>query len=551
MRLVMPACLAVTFIIGTAMGAGTPAPTDLKQRQMAIQQSLRKIADGMDATTDADHQVKNILYALSANEMLEAVKVLDQLNAVNATDTTPLVRRLEQCQDRSIETIEKILGIVNLMQTQTKAIDKSKAGTDPQPDLVRMLSELNNRLQDFIKEQKKVIEDTASLAKEAADNLNDDKDKKLGELAAVEDKWAKFLSEQYTDLSKMPMQDFSNPSLLEEMVQTYTELEMAKDALQKKSVEVATPLEENGVELAKSIESNIEKWLMDVPDRLQWKMEEPLQDYQVPMADLPKELEDIVGDLMEQEDDLLSDIEDATSAWGDSIDKGVGWDAMDGPISNMTAKGVTGNQLPNTSEIGGRSGEGRSGKSAGEFVGQEAVGKGGRKTPTRLTPDPFEKGVVNDKSQEPPGGSTGGGKASGAGGAGLEGPAPPEANRPVASMAGRQADLRNKAEKVKVMFDVMNYPTAEISGVIRNMKSLEEDMLNRRYQNIARTKQVVLNGMRDTRGFLQGEMSVHQERGLGLPKHMQDEIINAIDEEAPKGYEELLRGYYESLCKTK
>jgi len=42
---------------------------------------------------------------------------------------------------------------------------------------------------------------------------------------------------------------------------------------------------------------------------------------------------------------------------------------------------VTGNRLPNKSEIGGRSGEGRQGKSSGEFVGDEAVGKGGRKTP--------------------------------------------------------------------------------------------------------------------------------------------------------------------------
>ena len=54
-------------------------------------------------------------------------------------------------------------------------------------------------------------------------------------------------------------------------------------------------------------------------------------------------------------------MEDVTSGLGDSMDKGVGWDAMDGPISDFSAKGVTGNQLPNSNEMGGRSGEGRSG----------------------------------------------------------------------------------------------------------------------------------------------------------------------------------------------
>mgnify|MGYP003339334884 CR=1 FL=1 len=118
--------------------------------------------------------------------------------------------------------------------------------------------------------------------------------------------------------------------------------------------------------------TNIEKWLPDTPDRERWSQEEPLTDAmkEAPMAELPGELEDIVGDLMEDEDALFDELEDVSSSWADSLDKGAGWDAMDGPISNMSAKGVTGNRLPNTSEMSGRAGEGRSGKSSGEFVGR-------------------------------------------------------------------------------------------------------------------------------------------------------------------------------------
>jgi len=35
------------------------------------------------------------------------------------------------------------------------------------------------------------------------------------------------------------------------------------------------------------------------------------------------------------------------------MDKGIGWNAADGPIADMSAKGVTGNALPNDNEMGG------------------------------------------------------------------------------------------------------------------------------------------------------------------------------------------------------
>ena len=209
------------------------------------------------------------------------------------------------------------------------------------------------------------------------------------------------MADKHSDLSKLPEQDFSNPSLLKELVEVQTELKMAKDALTKKVADIAVPLEQLGAEMAKEMTTNIEKWLPDTPDRERWSQEEPLTDdmKEAPMAELPKEMEDIVGKLMEDEEDLFDEMEDASSSWADSLDKGAGWDAMDGPISNNSARGVTGNRLPNTSEIAGRSGEGRQGKSSGEFVGDTAVGKGGRKTPSRLTPDAYVKGQIKDSAR--------------------------------------------------------------------------------------------------------------------------------------------------------
>ena len=158
-----------------------------------------------------------------------------------------------------------------------------------------------------------------------------------------------------------------------------TEIKMAKDALTKKTVDIAVPLEQLGAEMAEELTTNIEKWLPDTPDRERWSQEEPLTDEmkEAPMAELPQELEDLVGDLMEEEEDLFDEMEDMSSSWADSLDKGAGWDALDGPISNMSARGVTGNRLPNTSEIGGRSGEGRSGSRAVSLCRKRRWAKGG------------------------------------------------------------------------------------------------------------------------------------------------------------------------------
>ncbi len=180
---------------------------------------------------------------------------------------------------------------------------------------------------------------------------------------------------------------------------------------------------------------------------------------------------------------------------------------MDGPISNNSAKGVTGNRLPNTSEIAGRSGEGRQGKSSGEFVGDEAVGKGGRKTPSRLTPDPYVKGQIKDHSKDSPGGATGGGKESGRGGEGLEGPAPRNPGpRDPQRLAARQAALRNKAEGIDLQLQVTNFHKTDLKKMIEIMAQIERDLKAGRYQNAARQRHVLLEAIGNVKAVFGGRV---------------------------------------------
>jgi hypothetical protein len=372
----------------------------------------------------------------------------------------------------------------------------------------------------------------------------------LKELAASQDDWSRFMQEAHTDLSKLPEQDFSNPSLLKELVEVETELKMAEDALTKKTAEIAVPLEQLGAEMAEELVTNIEKWLPDTPDRERWSQEEPLADdmKQAPLAELPGELEDLVGELMEEEEDLFDEMEDVSSSWADSIDKGAGWDAMDGPISNNSAKGVTGNRLPNTSEIAGRSGEGRQGKASGEFVGDSAVGKGGRKTPSRLTSDPQLEGQVKDTSKDPVGGATGGGKESGQGGEGLEGPVPNRPERELARLAGKQASLRNRAESIDLQFQVLQYHHTDLKKLIELMAAVERDLRSGNYRSALRSREVLVDGLGNIKTYLDGEFQVRSDQSANVPAEIQKEILSGMQDVSPSGWEGLNRRYFEQLA---
>lgn len=503
------------------------------------------------ANLEARQAIKRVMNQLALGDMLQAVRQCDELVKIKAPEGfAGPVPQLNATQDRIIDTLRKLLDAARQAQSEVLAEAKKRPGGDLPDSTKQKLEEMRNKLDKFLEQQKKIIEASENLAKKPVEDFTEEEEKLLKALAASEDEWAKFMKELSTDLSKLPEQDFANSSMAEEMVEIQTELKMAEDALLKKTADIAVPLEQLGYERAESIKTNLEKWLPDTPDRERWSQEESLsdKDKEAPMAELPGELEDLIGDLMEEEEDLFDEMEDVSSSAADSPDAGVGWDVADGPISSMSAKGATGNRLPNTNELGGRSGEGRSAKSSGEFVGDEAVGKGGRKTPSRLTPDPYVKGQIKDHSKDPTGGATGGGKESGQGGEGLEGPNPKARDtRDMQRLAGKQAALRNKAEGVDVQFQIMNFHHTDLKKMIEMMAQIERDLKAGRYQNALRQRQVLAEGMGNVKQYLEGEFQVRKDATENLPGDIQKEILGSMQDPSPTGWEELNRRYFQRL----
>ncbi|MBI3829741.1 MAG: hypothetical protein HY291_09505 [Planctomycetes bacterium] len=531
-----------------------PAPEAARvlDAQAKIRAESAEVAKSITPSDKTLSWVREALAGLLADPMPKALVAAERVLklAAQPADLAGPLNELGAEQRRIVAGLKSILAVLpKVAEAVKEEVDRTQ-GYDLPNDVKKELEDLKDKLKEFADQQKKTVKASEDLAKKPAEDLSEEEKKEMKALEANQDDWAKFMREAYSDFSKIPKQDFTDPRLLQELLQTYEEVEMAKDALSKKAAEIAVAVEESGVEDAKSLTTHIEKWLPDKPDREKWSMEEPIGDNQTPMAELPKELEDIMGDLMEKEEDLMEEANDLTSKWADSIDKGAGWDAADGPISNMSAQGVTGNQLPNTSEIGGRSGEGRQGKASGEMVGDTATGKGGRKTPTRLSPDPFQAGQINDTSKDPAGGATGGGKSGAPGGEGLEGPVPPNLKLSMERLSGRQAELRNQAERLNLNLKMMNYPSADLEKAIKEMKKFETDTKDGRYENIARQRPVLLKNLKAAQGYTEGVSRIARDGSPNLPRGVQDEILDALSgENAPKGYEDLLKGYYDGLIK--
>lgn len=535
-----------------SLAALSPRASSLAENQSLIGAAMLSLAGTVPEIAPALKEVRGSLLSLAMNEVMQATQHLKdsrsrRLNTEAGRDLEAALAQEDAVIDRLSELLGRVQDLIKRVEDDPESwVDETMGEADRDAALRDAIA----RLKKFIREQEDVLKQTRDLEQKDVDDFTDEDLALLEKLAAQESELSRFLEDLKDDLSKIQDQDFSNSTVLKELIEAFSEVELAANALTKKRVELAVPLEQSGLELAKGLTENIEKWLPDERDNLKWNMEEFDGEYpDVPMAELPEQLEDLWGDLIEEEDELGEDMEDVTSGWMDSIDKGAGWGTSDGPISNMSAQGKTGNTLPNQNEVGGRSGEGRSGRSHGEMVEGAAAGKGGRKTPTRLTPDAYEGKAVKDSSTEPLGGATGGGKLSGTAGEGLAGPLPPEVKGELGRLQGNQVAIRQKAEQLDRALKARHYPSEDLTRSVVLMKEMEDALAKGDLAGFSRRHGVLVKQMKEGQATTLDHARVMRDRSRAVPKEVMRELESVDLSGLPEGYREFLREYYKILSR--
>jgi hypothetical protein len=528
--------------------AGKPFD-ELVKRQTAIRKKTYLLARVMDRDALPVATMVQELDALFGGLMAEAVKLLE--SGRDATDTTKadtFRTRSLPVQDQIIARLQEMLARLQRNEQAKQALRKlEKKDKASHKKITDTLTQMIRDLDQMLKDQTQVASKFERLPKKPVDELKEDKlNDALRNLDDFQKKWEKWARGTVNEMTKLPTGFVDDFKLRKDVNKVFEEIEKAATRAKAEKIEVS--LEDLGAGLATKMKEDLEMWMPDSPDSAKWVLEEPLdkKPMQIPEMPLPKALEDMIGDLLQKADEFDQDADDVTSAWGDNLDQ-AGWGVSDGPISTFSAKGKTGNDLPNNMEVSGRSGDGRRGKSSGQMVGDTARGLQGRKTPARVGNERYEPGQIKQEGDQDPNGATGGGKKAGAGRKGLQGGTPPDMVRDMGRLSQKQAGLREKAEQIAKKLDTLGIPSARLRQSIRLMQGAEKDIQDRRYDDAARRRKVALQSLRSAFGDIDHTTATKVSHARELPPALRKELLQGADEGYPPGYEALLKSYFKTL----
>ena len=521
----------------------------LVSRQSLIRRETLQLADIMDRNAFPGRTIIAELRHLADDPMAQAIVLLESVrDAAGVEAGKTFADRSLSVQDRIIEALEQLLKRLDRNEQTRKYLKKlKKAEPVTHGELTGVLAKMAENLDAFLSDIKELDEKYEKLPKR-----RDEEDITGEDLAALDDiehrldRWKEWFKDSVDAITKLPDGFVADAFLAENFSTIFEEIEKTAAPPTR---EIATPVEEGAKALAEEVLEDFEMWMPDHKDNVRWVMEEPLEGtFQVPEAPLPSNLQDIVGDLIEDMEDFDMEADDITGAWGGNMQ--VGWGIEDGPISSYSAMGKTGNRLPNASEMGGRSGSGRRGRSSGQMVGDTSRALEGRPTPARLTNEPYESGTPHAEKQLAPRGATGGGKKTGGGRRGLQGGTPPDFVKDMERLAQNQIMLREKLQQVARELGYRGRPLAGVQRALELMKGAEEDYGDLRYDDAARKRKLAIESVRQTESRIGQAVSLSLQKASHLPPEMRREISAGAQQALPEGYEDIVGAYYKALSRT-
>ncbi len=527
--------------------SGGPFETLLK-RETLVRTNTGKLARAMEKAALPVQTIVEALDDLSAGLMADAVKLLEAGRDATAPARAAEARdRSLPVQDQIVTQLETLLARLQRNEQAKEALRKMAKTDKPAHQVTaKVLGEMIKDLDRLTTEQKELEAKFEALPKKPVDEYKEAEAKAQKEQEDLLKAWEKWAKGSVAELSKLPTGFVDDFQMRPDVNKIFEEIEKAANRPKAEKVEVA--LEDLGAGLATKMLEDLEMWMPDAPDAAKWVLEEPLdkKPMKIPEMSLPTALEDMVGDLLQKADEFDEEADDVTSAWGDNLNQ-AGWGVSDGPISSFSAKGKTGNDMPNNMEVSGRSGDGRRGKSSGQMVGDTARALEGRKTPARVNNERYEPGQLKQEGRSDPNGSTGGGKKAGSGRKGLQGGTPPDFVRDIGRLTEKQAGLREKADQVAKKLEASGVTNRRLEESISLMKSAEQDLRDLRYEDAARKRRVSVGLLKSALTDKDASTAAQLSRARDLPAPLRTELLQAADEGYPPGYESLLKSYFKAL----
>mgnify|MGYP006273574235 CR=1 FL=1 len=518
----------------------------LVERQVAIRGGTIDLAEQMQAQAFIARTIIADLRQLAAEPMPRVITLLEGYGQAGTLDAgRPLADQSLPVQDRIIAALQRIQQRLDRAeQTRQRLRRARKTDPDPARKVDQVLEKLAADLDAFLGDLKDIDEQYEKMpARRDGQDLTDEQLEELENIEHRLDRWKKWSADAVDGIMKLPDGFVPESHLAETFNMIFEEIEKQERAPTR---EIATPVEEGAKALAEEVAEDLEMWMPDAGDSKKWVMEDPVEGkFEVPETELPSNLQDMIGDLMEDVEDYDEQADDVTGAWGGNMQ--AGWAIDDGPISSYAARGKTGNMLPNASEMGGRSGSGRRGRSSGQMVGGESRALEGRPTPARVTDDPYESGTPEADKQLDPRGSTGGGKKTGGGQAGLQGFAPPDMVQDMQRLSEKQKLLREQTQKLARQMQTAGQPLTRVHRAIELMEGAEQDLRDLRYDDAARKRKAALGELRALDAGVDRAVSLSLQRAPYVPADLREQISTGSQQALPEGYEDIVGAYYRAI----
>lgn len=314
-------------------------------------------------------------------------------------------------EERSLAGLETLQGMLNQVQLQTEA-DKKEA-------MLQALGVAQEKLDKMTK-----LHETM---KETMEQVRGQKDGNTEEVDFLEDAYTELIKNTMEALLEVPndLHIFADLNvandLVEDVFSIFEEVEQKDQSESTPEDVVDAGFTKNDLEeemLAQMKEASdrmdaIEMWLSEKAEEKEITTEafdqEQMPESGIALAELASQVEDIIGDLVEEDEEMADAAEDGATNHA-MADPEVGWDILEGNLSTFAAQGKSGNQMPDHKEQDGRSNIGRQGMSTGETAaGSGTISEGDENIQARRTEEPTGSGQI-DMDGEATTAATGGGK---------------------------------------------------------------------------------------------------------------------------------------------
>ena len=428
--------------------------------------------------------------------------------------------------------------------------------------LKKEAADMKDKLEKLAAIQREIVEKSKELARK--DQFNPDDVATAKEIKESKDLMAEVVEQMLTDAHIFPDLKPSN-ELRSELTQIYedviqTDKEQAAEG-KLTPQEIAVQKEDGilkAIEQAQKIADDMEMWLPNNNETQKWLLEnfDKTEIPDIPNLPLPDAFDDIVGKLLDEQQGLDQQVQDAASNQAMAQNAANGWEIRDGPQPGFGAQGKSGNERPNKNEQTGRSSGGREGESDGEMVNGKADNLEGTKPDARRTNDPMQQGQVKDDGGISSTRATGGGKAGGFSDRnGMDGNAPLRSTNapPMAArdaLAVKQALLAEKTSREYAQASLLYLRAGGMADISRLMEESELALKEGRMEDYDKLHQQIVARLNEVRG------EIHSGETLSLPANgvaagTDKQLLGGEEGSAPDRYKKQVADYYRSLSEEK